>query len=104
VFNSLKVPAGASLAIFGTGAVGLAAVMAARIVGPHPSSRSTSMTLGWTWRALSAPRTSSTDAKEDVRKRITELTGAGVDTCRDDRLPRMLSWLWMFSPRAESQH
>jgi aryl-alcohol dehydrogenase len=36
VFNSLKVPAGASIAIFGTGAVGLAAVMAARIAGASP--------------------------------------------------------------------
>src|SRR4030043_420327 len=36
VMNSLKVSAGASIAIFGTGAVGLAAVMAARLVGAHP--------------------------------------------------------------------
>ncbi|HOG16080.1 MAG TPA: NAD(P)-dependent alcohol dehydrogenase [Syntrophales bacterium] len=36
VMNSLAVPAGASLAVFGTGAVGLAAVMAARIAGADP--------------------------------------------------------------------
>jgi aryl-alcohol dehydrogenase len=36
VMNSLAVPAGASIAIFGTGGVGLAAVMAARIVGANP--------------------------------------------------------------------
>jgi aryl-alcohol dehydrogenase len=36
VLNSLKVPARASLAVFGTGAVGLAAVMAAGIAGAHP--------------------------------------------------------------------
>jgi Zn-dependent alcohol dehydrogenases, class III len=36
VMNSLKIPKGASIAIFGTGAVGLAAVMAARIVGANP--------------------------------------------------------------------
>src|SRR3954452_8642280 len=36
VLNSLKVPAGASLAVFGSGAVGLAAVMAARVAGAHP--------------------------------------------------------------------
>jgi aryl-alcohol dehydrogenase len=36
VMNSLQVPKGASLAIFGTGAVGLAAVMAARLVGAGP--------------------------------------------------------------------
>jgi aryl-alcohol dehydrogenase len=36
VMNSLKVSKGKSIAIFGTGAVGIAAVMAARIVGAHP--------------------------------------------------------------------
>src|SRR5919206_500141 len=36
VMNSLAVKAGSSVAIFGTGAVGLAAVMAARIVGADP--------------------------------------------------------------------
>ncbi len=36
VMNSLKVTKGASIAIFGTGAVGLAATMAARIVGANP--------------------------------------------------------------------
>jgi aryl-alcohol dehydrogenase len=36
VLNSLKVPAGASLAVFGSGAVGLAAIMAAKIAGAHP--------------------------------------------------------------------
>jgi aryl-alcohol dehydrogenase len=34
--NSLKVPKGASVAVFGAGSVGLAAVMAARIVGADP--------------------------------------------------------------------
>jgi aryl-alcohol dehydrogenase len=36
VMNSLKVPKGASIAVFGTGSVGLAAIMAARIVGANP--------------------------------------------------------------------
>ena len=36
VMNSLRVKAGRSLAVFGTGAVGLAAVMAARVVGAQP--------------------------------------------------------------------
>src|SRR5205807_238364 len=36
VLNSLKVPARASLAVFGTGAVGLAAIMAAKVAGAHP--------------------------------------------------------------------
>jgi len=33
VMNALKVPAGSSIAVFGTGAVGLSAVMAAKVVG-----------------------------------------------------------------------
>jgi len=36
VMNSLAVPKGASIAVFGTGTVGLAAIMAARIVGAGP--------------------------------------------------------------------
>ncbi|MEN3279818.1 MAG: aryl-alcohol dehydrogenase [Solirubrobacteraceae bacterium] len=36
VLNSLRVPAGASLAVFGSGAVGLAAIMAARVAGANP--------------------------------------------------------------------
>jgi aryl-alcohol dehydrogenase len=35
VLNSLKVPAGASLAVFGSGAVGLAAIMAAKVASVH---------------------------------------------------------------------
>jgi aryl-alcohol dehydrogenase len=36
IINSLQVPAGASVAVFGTGSVGLAAVMAARLAGADP--------------------------------------------------------------------
>jgi aryl-alcohol dehydrogenase len=36
VLNSLQVPAGASLAVFGSGAVGLAAIMAAKVAGVQP--------------------------------------------------------------------
>jgi aryl-alcohol dehydrogenase len=36
VMNSLSVPAGSSIAVLGTGAVGLAAVMAAKVVGASP--------------------------------------------------------------------
>lgn len=36
IVNSLKVPGGSSVAVFGTGSVGLAAVMAARLVGADP--------------------------------------------------------------------
>jgi aryl-alcohol dehydrogenase len=36
VLNSLKVRAGESLAVFGSGAVGLAAIMAAKVISAHP--------------------------------------------------------------------
>ena len=53
VINSLQVPAGASIAVFGTGAVGLAAVMAARLVGAKPiigvDIRPKRLKLGLSW-------------------------------------------------------
>ncbi len=80
VMNSLAVPAGASIAIFGTGAVGLAAVMAARIVGAKPDHRRryyshAARSSPWSW----APPTPSTVAMSDVASRITDITGSGVD-------------------------
>ncbi|MEW6533976.1 MAG: NAD(P)-dependent alcohol dehydrogenase [Thermodesulfobacteriota bacterium] len=79
VMNSLKVPKGASIAIFGTGAVGLAAVMAAYIVGATPI-------IGVDIRpkrlkvALELGATHVIDSRrDDVVSRITEITGGGVD-------------------------
>jgi aryl-alcohol dehydrogenase len=79
VMNSLKVPRGASIAIFGAGAVGLAAVMAARIVcaGPiiavdlKPKRLELALTLGAT-HAID-------NRHNDVAARITAITGSGVD-------------------------
>jgi aryl-alcohol dehydrogenase len=79
VMNSLKVQAGESIAIFGTGAVGLAAVMAARVVGAgpiigvdiNPSRLELAKELG---------ATHTIDSRtEDVHQRIAEITGTGVD-------------------------
>jgi aryl-alcohol dehydrogenase len=79
VMNSLAVPRGASLAVFGTGAVGLAAIMAARIVGATPiigidivPSR---LALA---RELGAGHVID-NRHEDVAVRIAEITGGGVD-------------------------
>ena len=79
VLNSLKVPMGASIAIFGTGAVGLAAVMAARLQGANPiigvdiNPRCLEL-------ALELGATHAIDNRhEDVASRITEITGSGVD-------------------------
>lgn len=79
VMNSLKVPAGASIAIFGGGAVGLSAVLAAKAVGAAtiivvdvvPSRLDLARELG---------ATHVLNGKEvDPVARIKELTGAGVD-------------------------
>jgi aryl-alcohol dehydrogenase len=77
--NLLKVPKGASLAVFGTGAVGLAAVMAARIVGAtpiigidiHPARLELALELGATHVINSR--------QEDFASAISSITGSGVD-------------------------
>jgi aryl-alcohol dehydrogenase len=79
VMNSLAVPRGASLAVFGTGAVGLAAIMAARIVGATPiigiDMVPTRLALA---RELGAGHVID-NRHEDVAVRIAEITGGGVD-------------------------
>ena len=79
VLNSLRVPAGASVAVFGTGAVGISAVMAARIAGAtaiiavdvNRSRLDLAIELG----ATHAVNAAETDAVERVR----QLTGGGAD-------------------------
>lgn len=79
VMNSLKVSKGASIAIFGTGAVGLAAVIAARIVGANPiigvDIRPKRLQM-----AVELGATHVIDNRhEDVASRIIDITGGGVD-------------------------
>jgi aryl-alcohol dehydrogenase len=79
VMNSLQVPAGSSIAIFGTGAVGLAAVMAARLVGACPiigvDMRPKRLNL-----ALALGATHVVDnRRQDVAARIGGITGSGID-------------------------
>jgi aryl-alcohol dehydrogenase len=79
VMNSLSVSKGASIAIFGTGSVGLAAAMAARIVEADPiigvdikpKRLKLSLELGVT-HAIH-------NRDEDVASRIAHITGSGVD-------------------------
>ena len=79
VMNSLAVSKGESIAVFGTGAVGLAAVMAARVVGAepiigvdiHPKRLALALELG-------ASRTIH-NRREDIAARIAQITGKGVD-------------------------
>jgi aryl-alcohol dehydrogenase len=79
VMNSLAVSKGASIAVFGTGAVGLAAVMAARIVGAKPiigvDIKPKRLAL-----ALKLGATHVIDNRHDkTGSRITDITGSGVD-------------------------
>ena len=79
LMNSLRVSKGTSIAIFGTGAVGLAAVMAARIVGANPiiGVDRNPMRLKV---ALELGATHVIDSRHaDVVSRISDITGGGVD-------------------------
>jgi aryl-alcohol dehydrogenase len=79
VINSLKVSRRGSIAVFGTGAVGLAAVMASRLVGADPI-------IGVDFKpkrlklALKLGATHAIDnGHQDVAARITDITSRGVD-------------------------
>jgi aryl-alcohol dehydrogenase len=79
VMNSLKVSKGSSIAIFGTGGVGLAAVMAAHIVGAYPiigiDVKPMRLEI-----ALEFGATHVIDNRHDeLAARITDITGTGVD-------------------------
>jgi aryl-alcohol dehydrogenase len=79
VLNSLQVTPGQSLAVFGTGAVGLAAVMAAKIAGAHPII-GVDIIPARLELALELGATQVIDGRhEDVASRIAAITGSGVD-------------------------
>jgi len=79
VLNSLRVRKGNSIAIFGTGAVGLAAVMTARVAGANPiigvDIVPKRLRLA---RELGATHTINS-RRADVATRIGKITGRGVD-------------------------
>ena len=79
VMNSLKVRKGTSIAIFGTGAVGLSAVMASRIAGADPiigvDIKPKRLKLA---QELGATQVIDS-RKDDVPARIARITGCGVD-------------------------
>ncbi|MEU5402422.1 NAD(P)-dependent alcohol dehydrogenase [Streptomyces sp. NPDC005963] len=79
VLNSLRVPAGASVVVMGTGTVGLAAVMAAKVAGAAPII---AIDIVPERLALAAElgATHTVNVKEeDVAARIAEITGSGAD-------------------------
>ncbi len=79
VLNSLKVLRGRSIAVFGTGAVGLAAVMASRLVRADPiigvDIRPKRLKLAQKLGATHA----IDNRHHDLAARITDITGRGVD-------------------------
>jgi aryl-alcohol dehydrogenase len=79
ILNSLQVPRGASVAIFGTGAVGLAAVMAARLAEAHPIIGIDRLPRRLQL-ALELGATHVIDNRhEDTAARVKTITGGGVD-------------------------
>jgi len=93
VMNSLAVRAGAGIAVFGTGSVGLAAVMAARIVGANPIIGIDRIPRRLKL-ALDLGATHAIDSRrEDVASRIKKITGSGVDytveSTGDDHMYRL---------------
>lgn len=78
VMNSLAVKSGAGIAVFGTGAVGLAAVMAAKIAGASPIIGVDIVP----WRlecALELGATHVIDARrEEIAERVAAISGSGV--------------------------
>ena len=80
VMNSLAVKAGSSIAIFGTGSVGLAAVMAARIVGADPiigiDIKPKRLALA---RELGATHAVYYRRTANLARSIAAITGGGVD-------------------------
>jgi aryl-alcohol dehydrogenase len=79
VINSLQVPKGAGIAIFGTGAVGLAAVMAAHLAGAEPII-GVDLNPARLKLALELGATHVIDnGQEEVASRIEQITGRGVD-------------------------
>lgn len=90
VFNSLVVEAGSSIVVFGTGAVGLSAVMAARAAGA-------TMVIGVDTRedrlevAKEVGATHTFKAGDSVSTRIDQLTGGGADyTVETTGIPEVL--------------
>ncbi|SHO66955.1 aryl-alcohol dehydrogenase [Pseudoxanthobacter soli DSM 19599] len=79
VLRAMKVPAGARFAVFGSGAVGLSAVMAARIAGAT-TIIAVDVTQSRLDLALTLGATHAINSREaDPVARIREITGGGAD-------------------------
>jgi aryl-alcohol dehydrogenase len=79
ILNSLRPPAGSSIAVFGAGSVGLAAIMAANVSG-CTTIVAVDLVPARLEKARELGATHSIDARtEDAVARITEITGGGAD-------------------------
>jgi aryl-alcohol dehydrogenase len=91
VLNSLAAGPGQNIAIFGTGAVGLAAVMAAAVAGASPIIGVDINPLRLTLAAQLGATHVINSSREEADKRIRAITGKGVDFVVDTTgSPRML--------------
>jgi aryl-alcohol dehydrogenase len=92
VLNALKIPAGSSIAIFGTGSVGLAAIMAAKIAG---ATKIIAVDISKERLDLAAELGAThiiNGRQEDTRQRIMALLPHGVDYVVEvTAQPQMLS-------------
>jgi aryl-alcohol dehydrogenase len=91
VLNSLRVPAGSSLAVFGTGTVGLAAVLGAVIAG-CTTIVGVDLNPGRLELARELGATHTVDAREqDAVEEVRRITGAGADfSLETTGLPQVL--------------
>ncbi|MGL6160155.1 NAD(P)-dependent alcohol dehydrogenase [Microbulbifer sp.] len=101
VLKSLAVERGRSIAVFGVGAVGLSAVMAAKIAGAHPII-AVDVNPERLELARSLGATQVVDAgNQDTAAKISEICAAGVDYAIDTtaRLPVMQTAVDLLAPR-----
>jgi aryl-alcohol dehydrogenase len=84
VLNSLRPPAGSSIVVFGTGSVGMSAVMAARVAGCTTiigvDIRSNRLNVA---RELGATHTINPEETPDLAGEIQKITGGGADYSLD---------------------
>ncbi len=83
VMNALKVTAGRSLVVFGTGSVGLSAVMAAKVVGASTIIAVDMNDERLTMAGQLGATHSINPGRHNVTERIMEITGFGVDFALD---------------------
>ncbi|MFI5755594.1 NAD(P)-dependent alcohol dehydrogenase [Streptomyces sp. NPDC051569] len=92
VLNSLRIPAGASVVVMGTGTVGLAAIMAAKVVGASPIIAVDVVPERLAMAAELGATHTVNGKEEDTAARIAEITGGGADYVLEiTGLPHMLT-------------